>query len=174
MPIYDTHTRSVVVWPQTEVCSRGVRCSSRVRVRGRARLLWACAIVYTVVFQPVRFLLFREVSLLLALSLARSPASSLAVRAHSLLTVFLIDKHISQRERERVSARARERDTDTHTHTCTLTRTHTSQRSVTGYDRARKGLVAGEWWDRSGGSGRGSMQTDPKSKDPETAQVVLD
>ena len=30
MPIYDTHTRSVVVWPQTEVCSRGVRCGSRV------------------------------------------------------------------------------------------------------------------------------------------------
>ena len=24
MPIYDTHTRSVVVWPQTEVFSRGV------------------------------------------------------------------------------------------------------------------------------------------------------
>ena len=30
MPTYDTHTRSVVVWPQTEVCSRGVRCGSRV------------------------------------------------------------------------------------------------------------------------------------------------
>ena len=93
-----------------------MRCLKHPLLRGRARLLWACAIVYTVVFQPVRFLLFREVSLLLALSLARSPASSLAVRAHSLLTVFLIDKHISQRDRERARAREREIQTRTHTH----------------------------------------------------------
>ena len=149
-----------------------MRCLKHPLLRGRTRLLWACAIVYTVVFQPVRFLLFREVSLLLALSLARSPASSLAVRALSPYCFPDRQAHLAERQRE--SARARERDTDTHTHACTLTRTHTSQRSVTGYDRARKGLVAGEWWDRSGGSGRGSMQTDPKSKGPETAQVVLD
>jgi hypothetical protein len=98
-----------------------MRCLKHPLLRGRARLLWACAIVYTVVFQPVRFLLFREVSLLLALSLARSPASSLAVRAHSLLTVFLIDKHISQRE----SARARERGRYRHAHTHMHSNTHT-------------------------------------------------
>ena len=107
-----------------------------------------------------------------SLSRSLSPASSLAVRAHSPYCFPDRQAHLAERQRE--SARERERDTDTHTHACTLTRTHTSQRSVTGYDRARKGLVAGEWWDRSGGSGRGSMQTDPKSKGPETAQVVLD
>jgi len=149
-----------------------MRCLKHPLLRGRARLLWACAIVYTVVFQPVRLLLFREVSLLLALSLARS--LSLARRARTLSPYCFPDRQAHLAERPRESARAREGDTDTHTHACTLTRTHTSQRSVTGYDRARKGLVAGEWWDRSGGSGRGSMQTDPKSKGPETAQVVLD
>ena len=169
MPIYDTHTRSVVVWPQTEVCSRGVRCGSRVcasnhcarcvrahgvhvhrmhvlltdernhardsdrmrclkhpLLRGRARLLWACAIVYTVVFQPVRLLLFREVSLLLALSLARS--FSLARRARTLSPHCFPDRqaHLAERERERARARERERYRHAHTHTCTLTRTHTS------------------------------------------------
>ena len=65
-------------------------------------MLWACAIVYTVAFQPVRFLLFSEVSLSLALSLTRSLSLALllalsrcllAVRAHTLFTVFQTRAH---------------------------------------------------------------------------------
>ena len=172
MPIYDTHTRSVVVWPQTEVCSRGVRCSSRVcasnhcarcvRAHGvhvhRMHVLltdernhardsdrenempeaslapWPRAVAVGVChcvhrrLPPVRFLLFREVSLLLALSLARSLSLSLARRARTLSPYCFPDRqaHLAERERERVRERERERDTDTHTHTCSLTRTHTS------------------------------------------------
>ena len=200
MPTYDTHTRSVVVWPQTEVCSRGVRCGSRVcasnhcarcvRAHGvhvhRMHVLltdernhardsdrenempeasiapWPRAVAVGVCHCVHRRLptcspppIQGGLSLARAVSRSLARSRSLAVRAHSLLTVFLIDKHISQRERERERARARERerdtDTHTHTHTCTLRRTHTSQRSMTGYDRARKGLVAGELWGRRGG-----------------------
>ena len=63
------------------------------------------------------------------LSLARAVSRSLVLArspcAHTLLTVFLIDKHISQRERERARARERERERYRHAHTHMHSNTHT-------------------------------------------------